>query len=55
MTRPEGQPKQVFRAGFWGCYLVAVPETRQVAVMAMGQSTADTWRFWSQAREILWR
>jgi len=55
ISRPKGQPEQVFHAGYWGCYLVAVPETGQVAVMAMGQSTADTWTFWSQARELLWR
>ena len=53
ISRPKGQPEQVFHAGYWGCYLVAVPETGQVAVMAMGQSTADTWRFWSQARELV--
>ncbi len=54
VTQPDYQPKQVFHAGYWGCYLIVVPETRQVGVIAMGQSTADVWKFWSQVREVLW-
>jgi D-alanyl-D-alanine carboxypeptidase len=54
VTQPDNQPKQVFHAGYWGCYLIVIPEARHVVVIAMGQSAADVWKFWGQVRNIIW-
>ena len=51
VLRAEGEPEQVFHAGFWGVNLVLLPESDRVAVMALGQSTASAWTFWRQVRE----
>jgi D-alanyl-D-alanine carboxypeptidase len=48
MDREDG-PRQWFHAGYWGVYLVVLPDADRVAVVALGQSTASAWTFWRQA------
>lgn len=51
--RPEAGPTQVFHSGYWGVYLVLLPDDGRVAALTLAQSNASGWTFWEQVRPLL--
>lgn len=43
----------VYHAGFWGVLFIASPEEDAVAIVTLGQSASETWKFWADAKEYI--